>query len=137
MGSNPTPGILFFTINKDMKELIKKLENELLQLDVRKSEQRLAKLLADDFLEFGSLGHEYNKRDITELLSKVHESEIIMNDFRVKPLSPDTALALYSTEQINPETGQKKYSLRSSIWRNGQNGWQMIFHQGTPYVQTD
>ena len=48
----------------NLSDLIKNLETELLQPEVRKSKERLNELLADDFYEIGESGKQYNKQDI-------------------------------------------------------------------------
>jgi hypothetical protein len=39
---------------------------------------------------------------------------------------------LFKTEKTVVETGKVSYSMRSSIWKNENGKWRMIFHQGTP-----
>lgn len=50
-------------------------------------------------------------------------------DFKIKWISKECILATYMLVKYSMET--KKYSLRSSIWRNQDLQWKMIFHQGT------
>ena len=47
-----------------LEERILALERKLLDPDVRASSQELDRLIADDFVEFGSSGRIWNKRDV-------------------------------------------------------------------------
>lgn len=49
-------------------------------------------------------------------------------DFNVKLLASDIVLATYRTLRNK----DSNLVLRSSIWKNIQGHWQLIFHQGTP-----
>ncbi len=60
-------------INSD---LIKNLEVELLQPEVRKSKERLNELLADDFFEIGESGKKYSKQDILNEYTKSPRNKI-------------------------------------------------------------
>ncbi|MFC1655681.1 DUF4440 domain-containing protein [Patescibacteria group bacterium] len=110
-----------------MNDLIKELEEELLKPDVRKSPERMGELLADDFFEFGASGKRYSKKEIIEILPTLPESNLSLSDFETIELAPDTILATYRA--FNEKIQRK--SLRSSIWKNIDGNWQMIFHQGT------
>jgi hypothetical protein len=106
-----------------LQKQIETLEHSLLDPSVRQSTEQLNKLIADDFLEFGSSGKVYNKQDSI----KPDESyrKFVVNDYKVKELSKDVMLATYKTREDGIA------SLRSSIWKRYGDEWQMIFHQGT------
>ena len=48
--------------------MFRELEERLLQPDVRSSAEEIAKLLADEFIEFGSSGRVFNKDHVIEAL---------------------------------------------------------------------
>jgi hypothetical protein len=50
--------------------LLRELEEQLMHPSVRASPDQVARLLADEFIEFGSSGRVYNKRQIIELLQQ-------------------------------------------------------------------
>ena len=102
---------------------IQELELSLLTPEVRQSPDQLNKLIAHDFIEFGSSGRIYNKQDCLKPDAKPRK--FIVSEFGVKELSKDVMLATYKTI----ENGE--VSLRSSIWKRYGNDWQIIFHQGT------
>lgn len=116
---------------ENLEEIIFKLEKELQQSEVRKSVRQLEELISDDFIEFGSSGQIYTKKDILNRLPQSPEVKFIMTDFRINALGHDIVQALYETEKKNQETGEIIYSLRSSLWRKENDQWKIIFHQGT------
>ncbi|MFZ2048861.1 MAG: DUF4440 domain-containing protein [Minisyncoccia bacterium] len=115
----------------DIKETIFELENKLLQSDIRKSVENLDDLISEDFIEFGSSGAIYTKKDILERLPNSPEIKFVMTDFKVNVLSTDIVQSTFKTEKIDAETGKNTRSLRSSIWKNESGWWKIIFHQGT------
>ena len=115
----------------DITELIKALELELLQPEVRKSKERLNELIADNFLEVGASGRNYNKQDVLKELLGESDTKFTVKDFNTIEISPDTILATYQAEKEISGSNEKIISSRSSIWQNKNGNWQMIFHQGT------
>jgi hypothetical protein len=102
--------------------LLRRLEEELLNPEFRRSPDQVGALLSDDFVEFGSSGGVYNKQQVIEAL----EQE-----------GPGVILVTYRTiQEGGPETTQKS-RLRSSIWKLIEDRWQMVFHQGTPSTRLD
>lgn len=106
---------------------LKGLEEELLVPDVRKS-KRLAELLANEFIEFGSSGRTYNKTDLVAVLQAESPVAQTTSDFRVTSLAPDVALLTY---RIHRHSEPAVHTLRSSVWRRAGGRWQMVFHQAT------
>ncbi|HWB12625.1 MAG TPA: DUF4440 domain-containing protein, partial [Pirellulales bacterium] len=103
------------------------LELTLLRPDVRKSD-RVAELLADEFIEFGSSGSVFTKPQVMAALRAEGSVEISASQLKVHLLAPDVALVTYRARcQGEPVV----HSLRSSIWKQNQGRWQMVFHQGT------
>lgn len=114
--------------NDLLRETLNSLEERLLQPDIRTSADELNLLLADDFLEFGRSGKDYNKQQTIDGLAKAPSLLITLMNFEIKPLAPNVMLVTYLTV-IHCDMA---YSLRSSIWKFNDGAWQMIFHQGTP-----
>ncbi|MBA2709478.1 MAG: nuclear transport factor 2 family protein [Tatlockia sp.] len=106
-----------------LEKLILQLEQSLLDSSVRKSFEQLNKLIADDFVEFGSSGKIYNKQDCIDPNEKFRNFKMI--DFEIKELSKEVILANYKTIEEDAVT------LRSSVWKHYGNEWKMLFHQGT------
>lgn len=115
---------------------IKELELKLLNPAVRKSASILSNILSDDFIEFGSSGKTYNKQQTIDALQNEKTVTINISDFKIRSISPDVLLALYTAEKI-VSTNYSKNSLRSSLWIKQNDNWQIMFHQGTNINQVD
>ncbi len=117
------------------EELIRHLEERLLQPDVRHSANDVAELLADDFVEIGSSGRIFDKQ--TTIAALQHESpvEILLTDYRARMLAPDVILVTYRAIRSASVPAQPTQSLRSSIWKQLDGRWRLVFHQGTPLLK--
>jgi hypothetical protein len=107
-------------------ELLVDLELGLHDPDVRRSQANIAALLADGFVEFGSSGRVYTKSETVAALVAESPTDIRADGFVAKELAPGVALLTYRTTTDGVE------ALRSSIRVESSDGWQMVFHQGTP-----
>lgn len=115
-----------------IKQLLCNLEQRLLLPEVRHSPSELTKLLAEEFVEFGSTGRVYNLKSIIEELGKESNAQGSITDFELVSLAPDVALVTYRAVFFEGDGEPEKHSLRSSIWKLAGDTWQMVFHQGTP-----
>lgn len=108
------------------------LENKLLLGEVRGSAQRLGEILSPGFFEFGSSGtvYTYSEGDIFPGFPPHIRVEI--KDFCITPLVDGCVLATYTCIKHNEQSGEVSRSLRSSVWRETDGVWKIIFHQGTP-----
>lgn len=116
-------------------DLLRSLEEQLLQPQIRKSAAKLSDLLADEFVEFGSSGRAFNKSETIESLRREradHSVQRAIVDFAVRWLAPNTVLATYRLVVRHGSDERERHTLRSSIWKSSHGNWQMIFHQGTP-----
>jgi hypothetical protein len=131
---------------------LRKLEESLLRPEVRRDSVACARLLADDFSEFGSSGTIFTKSQIlqalekealkTEALNTEPPTHFSIDDFRVRIVAPDAALVTYRatrrSETERSPSASSSVSLRSSRWVLRDSRWQILFHQGTKIeVQTD
>ena|SRR5687768_17615086 len=112
------------------EEFFRDLEQSLLRPEVRASAAGVDRLLADDFLEFGSSGHAFGKKEVIEALQSEASMERTLVDFHVRPLADDVVLLTYRS--IRRDASGERQFLRSSIWKNADSQWRMVFHQGTP-----
>ena len=115
----------------EVEELILTLEERLLNPEVRCSKQQLEELLDGEFVEFCSSGdiYIYDKDKVIDTQINLEVDNWRILDFKIKWISKECILATYMLVKYSMET--KKYYLRSSIWRNQDLKWKMIFHQGT------
>ncbi|HJR23385.1 MAG TPA: DUF4440 domain-containing protein [Dongiaceae bacterium] len=108
------------------------LEESLLRPEIRSSPSAVDRLLADEFVEFGSSGRAYNKRDVVEELPNEPPVQRTLTDLRARPLAPGVVLLTYTSIRRDEPHGDERRFLRSSIWKEIDGRWQMVFHQGTP-----
>ena len=84
---------------------------------------------AADFMEFGRSGRTYSRQQIIRTERAPIDAEL--SNLQLRELDLATALITYvSIARFGTDV---EYAYRSSIWTRGTNGWQMRFHQGTPF----
>ena len=118
-------------IDNSLSALLYQLETRLHRLDTRHSSEELTELLAEEFVEFGSSGRVYNRKQIIASLAEESSIEISIADFKAVNLAPDIALVTYRAVVIE-NNNPPHHSWRSSIWKLQGGKWRMVFHQGTP-----
>ena len=111
---------------------IRELEEQLLSRDVRGSEASLLEILCPDFLEIGASGKVWNRDQVIRSLSEATPATRQMEKFQARFLSTEIVLVTYELRRFEGDGSVAARSLRSSIWVQRREGWQMIFHQGTP-----
>ena len=114
---------------------IQQLERELLSPNVRRSPERLAALLADDYVEFAASGVAFDKRQIMEAFE--HDTldeppmEHSMVHHEVLMLGESAALSRYRIVSKGHPGQEPSQSLHSSVWVRKGTEWRLAFHQGT------
>jgi hypothetical protein len=115
-----------------LEDHFKSLEERLADPAFRIESESVAALLADDFLEIGSLGRSFDKTSILiDLKNEPPRSASLLSDFSVRELSPGVALVTYRATRRDLAGQQIGQSWRSSIWMQRDGRWLLIFHQGT------
>ena len=119
-------------IHNEIYKLLLELEMKLLQPEIRDSAEEISELLDAEFVEFCSSGHiwRYHPGDAIDSHKGVVTRYELIN-FKTKELSEDVFLATYECRRYDKHD-KLIVSLRSSIWKNTEGKWQMLFHQGTP-----
>ena len=112
---------------ESIERLLEKLERQLLDPRARKS-YLVAELLAEEFVEFGSSGRQFNKAQILAALQDETPVQVTASQFKVQLLSSQVALVTYRAQRHSEPL---VHTLRSSIWKQREGQWQMVFHQGT------
>ncbi len=116
----------------DLKGILLALEQELLSPQARRSREQMDRLLAQEFVEFGSSGRIYDKQSIMHTLTQSESMEDFqIEDFIMVTESDDTALVSYSCIARSADGDVTRISNRSSLWKLIDGRWQMAFHQGT------
>ncbi|MGF0169388.1 DUF4440 domain-containing protein [Streptomyces sp. Marseille-Q5077] len=107
------------------------IEGELRLLDpeVRRSPELLGSLLHPEFHEFGSSGRRWDRASTTARLPVDTDPHryVVTSGIQGVQLAPDVVHLTYDTEYNGG------HAHRSSLWRRTDEGWQMYFHQGTPF----
>lgn len=118
---------------KSLKTQILQLENDLLRPEIRQSAEKTSELLADGFTEFCSSGdiYKYIYGQAIDQSTNLKEMDWEITDFEINQLSENCVLATYRLIKHSELNQNKKYSLRSSIWKCFEGKWKMAFHQGT------
>jgi hypothetical protein len=120
----------------NLATVLRQNEEALLDPAVRRNRERVEKLLAEDFLEFGSSGRVWTRDQIFDLLATEPYTPFVIEDFAYVLLSEDVALVTYRAVGKDAQSGEEIASLRSSIWINKQGIWRLRFHQGTRTPRT-
>jgi hypothetical protein len=97
------------------------LELALLDPEVRGSPERVQRLLHPDFREFGLSGA-WNRDAIVAALAADPGTGWTATEVEAREVAGGVVLVTYRAAG----------SLRSSLWVEGPEGWQLLFHQGTP-----
>lgn len=120
-------------VDKVLDKIIYQCECELLKSEVRKSSEKISELISTEFIEFTSLGKvtSYKYGEVYQDANDNTEIEWEIRDFIIRELSDECILAMYKVIKHDEVDENKKYSLRSSIWKCFYGKWKMIFHQGT------
>ena len=109
------------------------LERSLLDPSTRADRDRLAEMLSDDFVEFGSSGRAWTKATTLARLAVEDPGATTtrtVSDLRVRRLAEAVALVTYAVSRQSPGEAEVQ-TLRSSIWQREGGKWRMVFHQGT------
>ncbi|WP_109487285.1 DUF4440 domain-containing protein [Occallatibacter savannae] len=122
---------------EDAREELLRLELQLMEPEFRRDRNRVAELLAPDFVEFGSSGTIWSRDGILSLLEmEVIYSRPDVRDFVCRMLCDSVALVTYRTVHASVDARETKEVVRSSIWRKDGAGWRICFHQGTRMTAT-
>jgi hypothetical protein len=103
-------------------------ERQLLEPAVRRSAERVERLLHPDFFEFGASGRRWDRQTTiaaigSELTDGAAPAVSTMEGVR---LADTVVLVTYTT------TRPGWRARRTSVWRKGDNGtWRLYFHQAT------
>ena len=118
------------------EDWLRELEETLLKPETRSDVEALSKLLADDFRELGASGQVSDKAAILAALPNEPALEsYVISDFIVTELDTYVAMLNYRLETRRAGDDTSRTTLRTSMWRLAEHGWQMFFHQGTPVAE--
>ncbi len=107
-------------------------ERQLLEPEIRQSEQALDALLDDEFIEIAGNGTVFNKYQVLTRLPTEVVPQFYNQNFKGRMLSDDIVQLSYQAAFRRSARAEFNYSLRMSLWRYSEASWKMVFHQGTP-----
>ena len=86
-------------------------------------------MIVDDFWETGASGRRYDRAFVLDALearhAQAHEDPWETSEFRCRALGERTWLLTYTLRQ------GERLSRRMTLWREGDDGWRALYHQGT------
>jgi hypothetical protein len=87
------------------------------------------RMMATDFWEVGASGRTYSREFVLDALEQRHRQPVVeelqVSDFRCQRLAEDHFLATYRLDQSG------RLSRRATLWRRTDDGWKIVYHQGT------
>ena len=87
------------------------------------------RMIVDDFRETGASGRHYDRAFVLDALEQrhalPHEDPWETSGFRCRALGARTWLLTYDLRQ------GERLSRRMTLWREDDDGWRAIYHQGT------
>jgi len=119
-----------YTRSDRLRRELERLENRLTNPGPEETRESLAALLAEDFREYGSSGRTYDSAAVVAALMKGGRSAVHFDDYRVRRLGRDVALATYVARTAAGARWVPP-ALRSSLWQRSAGTWRLVFHQGT------
>lgn len=115
----------------DAFQEIESFEHELVNPKTRSNAERIAKLLADEFLEFGSSGKVIRKRDVLDAAEKLGTMTYQLDDFNFKMLGGIARISYISFCDVIASDRPPQLYLGQGIWKlenaapsvNGSDKW--------------
>ncbi|HXV78292.1 MAG TPA: DUF4440 domain-containing protein [Candidatus Binatia bacterium] len=121
-------------LSKQDRDALERLEEELWREETRFHLDRMNKILAPDFFEFGRSGRVYQRVDTLAVPPQPIVAVLPLLDFTVRLLDQNIAQVTYKSAVSYD--GVVESSRRSSLWSRTANGWVLRFHQGTPILNS-
>ncbi|GMA41872.1 DUF4440 domain-containing protein [Mobilicoccus caccae] len=118
------------TVDQADIDHVLQLERELQSPAARGNVARLRELLSSEFIEVGASGRRWELSTILDLLEQESgepdTAEIGIDSLEARPLSKDLVQVFWDS------TRDGRRARRTSLWRRAADGWEQIYHQGTP-----
>jgi hypothetical protein len=121
------------TARPDDVEDLRRLEESLWRSETRNDRSHLEEVLAPDFVEFGRSGEIWSREEILDGPGQELDARLPLPGFTVRMVGPDAALVTYRSEFVS---GNPLRANRSSLWNRMDGEWRLVFHQGTPALES-
>jgi hypothetical protein len=122
-------------LNESDIATLRHLEEELWIAETRYDAVYMNEIFAPDFFEFGRSGRVWSHAEMLGFRSgPAIDAVLPLPNFAVRELADDVVQVTYNSAVTYD--GVVQYARRSSIWSraNTNAGWQLRFHQGTPFT---
>lgn len=93
------------------------------------SRAALEAMTAPDFFEIGASGRVYERAEVIAICLRRYEAPETFDGAVSRPRLRRIGEDLWQLTYVLTEPG--RVSRRSTLWRQGAEGWQIVFHQGT------
>jgi len=110
---------------------IQTLEESLWLSDTRFDEAWLRVHIHPEFLEYGRSGRVYDYDSLFPPTAEPIDCTLPLPNFVANQIDSHTVITHYDSHVRYGDTIEHAH--RTSIWLNHSQGWQLRFHQGTPY----
>jgi len=104
-------------------------EERLMDRGTRSNPTLLAQLMEDHCVDVSETGQRvlYRVGDTLKVTDGI--SYITTNSATISPLAPDCTLLAYTEARVVVDKQCRVW--HSSIWKQGEQGWKRVYHQGT------
>lgn len=113
----------------DILEHLKTLEPLIYCANAGATYEYFDSLLAPDFWEVGASGKIYDRAFVLSVLADRQRNPIQEPwhtfDYQIRAIEAQHYLITYSLQQAT------RLSRRATLWQNTEQGWKMLYHQGT------
>jgi ribonuclease HI len=109
----------------DMVDEVVALELRLLEPEVRADRAEVERLLHPEFREIGASGRLWDRESMVAALAEDPGTGATASEVDTRELADGVVLVTYVAES---PAGRSR---RSSVWVRGDDGWRVLFHQGT------
>lgn len=118
-------------LSENDRATLQRLEESLWREATRFDRNRMNDIFAPDFYEIGGSGSIWNKEQCLATTPQTILAVVPLPEFQARLIHPDVAQVTYNS--VVTYGGIVQHSRRSSLWTRTSSGWQLRFHQGTPY----
>ena len=113
----------------DILNELKQLEPIFHHPELGTTRQDFEKMMDDSFWEVGASGNRYSRDYVLDVLEKRVENQSDevweTKDFHCLEIALNNYLLTYTLDQ------GERVTRRSTIWRQTDSGWKIVYHQGT------
>jgi len=114
-------------LSEQDRRRLEQLEEGLWRAETRFDREWMEGVLAPGFFEFGRSGRTYSREDTLGMAARPIHARLV--GFNVRSLSADVVQVTYNT--VETYADERQLANRSSLWLRAENGWLLLFHQGT------